>query len=235
MLPSGDAAQRVYSLHIRSMRMTRCIVLLAAALYADGLCAQTVFKPEIPRAWDDAALAGWATPLAGINVRPTNISALEYYALPVDNRRTYPVYYPGQEPEGYWEMLQHARPQALIEPDKLKTRVDWVEAGRIIFAELDDLHLRTVDPKIVAAAGSRATFEAVDAQPLPDGTVYGLRWVPTERGVASPFKIAAAAIFVTCRTRHPSPGHLRLPGWRVTATPGTASRWSVPCTRSVMR
>src|SRR5215831_16058401 len=28
--------------------------------------AQTVFRPEIPRAWDEARLAEWATPLAGI-------------------------------------------------------------------------------------------------------------------------------------------------------------------------
>jgi hypothetical protein len=74
--------------------------------------------------------------------------------------------------------------KTLIEPDKLKSRADWIEAGSRIFTEFDDLHLRTVDPKIVAAARSRATFEAVGAQPLADGTVYGLRWVPTERGFA---------------------------------------------------
>jgi mono/diheme cytochrome c family protein len=164
--------------------MTRFFVLLLLVLQASLLPAQSAFRPVIPKVWDDAALADWATPVAGLNVRPTHLSAKEYYSLPVDNRRTYPVYYPGQEPEGYWEMLQHVAPKALIEPDKLKTKTDWIDAGRRIFAELDDLHLRTRDPKIVAAARSPKTFEAVGAQPLPDGTVYGLRWVPTERGVA---------------------------------------------------
>jgi len=38
-------------------------------------------KPEIPKVWDDAALAEWATPIAGLNVRPTNMSAKDYYSM----------------------------------------------------------------------------------------------------------------------------------------------------------
>lgn len=59
------------------------------------------FQPVVLKTWDDAALADWATPIAGLNVRPTPISAKEYYSLRVENVRTYPVYYPGREPEGY--------------------------------------------------------------------------------------------------------------------------------------
>jgi hypothetical protein len=61
---------------------------------------------EIPRVWDETALAEWATPIAGLNVRPTNMSAKDCYAMAVANVRTYPVYFPGHEPAGYWEMLQ---------------------------------------------------------------------------------------------------------------------------------
>jgi hypothetical protein len=46
---------------------------------------------EIPKTWDEAALADWALPFAGLNQRPTHISAKECYALPVENLRTYPV------------------------------------------------------------------------------------------------------------------------------------------------
>ena len=145
---------------------------------------QSVYRPQIPKAWDEVALADWATPIAGLNVRPTHISAKEYYSLPIENRLTYPVYYPGREPEGYWEMLQHVAPKPLFEPEKLRSEADWIVAGRKIFAEADDLHLRTFDEKLIAAARSRETFEQVNAQPLPDGTVYGLRWVPTKQGVA---------------------------------------------------
>ena len=80
--------------------MTRFFILLAAVLYGAAASAQATFKPTIPKVWDEAALSDWATPVAGLNVRPAHIPAKEYYSLPVDNRRTYPVYYPGREPEG---------------------------------------------------------------------------------------------------------------------------------------
>ena len=76
------------------------------------------WKPDIPKVWDGAALADWATPVAGLNVRPTHIPAKEYYSLTIENLRTYPVYFPGREPEGYWEMLQHIGPKPLIEPHR---------------------------------------------------------------------------------------------------------------------
>jgi len=91
---------------------------------------------------------------------------------------------PGREPAGYWEMLQHVRPSPLIEPDKLKTEADWIEAGKRVFDEADDLHLRTFDPKLIALARSRETYEQTHTGPYPDGTVDAIRWVPTEQGVA---------------------------------------------------
>src|SRR5215469_1937012 len=148
--------------------------------------------PEIPKTWDEAALADWATPVASLNVRPTLISAREYYSFRVENLRTYPVYLPGREPEGYWEMLQHVGPKPLIEPEKLKTEADWIEAGRRVFEEVDDLELRTLDPDLIANARSLATFEAAKVAPLSDGTVVSMRWVPTKQGVALSFSNCSA-------------------------------------------
>ena len=145
------------------------------------------WKPDIPKVWDEAALADWATPLAGVNLRPAHISAKDYYSLTVENLRTYPVYFPGREPDGYWEMLQHTGPKPLIEPQELQTEADWIEAGRRVFDEADHLHLRTLDPKFVTAARSRETFDQAGVEPLPDGTVFGSRWVPTKQGVALSF------------------------------------------------
>jgi hypothetical protein len=142
------------------------------------------WTPQIPRTWDEAALADWATPISGINVRPTHIPANDYYAIPIENLRTYPAYFPGGEPDGYWDMLQRVGPQPLIEPDKLKSESDWIDAGRRVFDEADDLHLRTLDPKFIAAARNREALEQTLARPMPDGTAFGMRWVPTSRGVA---------------------------------------------------
>src|SRR5436190_4883567 len=101
-------------------------ILFAITLDSSALWSQPAFRPAIPKIWDEAALADWATPLAGLNVRPAHISAKEYYSLTVENLRTYPVYFPGREPEGYWEMLQHIGPKPLIEPEKLHNNADWI-------------------------------------------------------------------------------------------------------------
>lgn len=86
--------------------MPRALIysFLGAVLGASALWPQphpAVAAP--PKTWDETALANWATPLAGLDARPSHISSREYYSLPVENLRTYPVYYPGREPEGYWE------------------------------------------------------------------------------------------------------------------------------------
>lgn len=81
------------------------VVCTFVALTGSEGASRTPLPPEIPRVWDEAALAEWATPLAGLNARPTHMSPTEYYATPVDNLKTYPVYTPGREPAGYWEML----------------------------------------------------------------------------------------------------------------------------------
>jgi mono/diheme cytochrome c family protein len=158
--------------------------ILAAAILTITASAAA---QNVPRTWDESALADWASPVAGLNVRPGHLSEKEYYALPAENLRTYPVYYPGREPAGYWDMLQRIGPKPLIEPEKLKTASDWIEAGRRVFDELDHLPLRTFDPKLIAAVRDAAAYEASGAKPLPDGTAFGARWVPTSKGVALSF------------------------------------------------
>src|SRR5215467_429021 len=160
------------------------IQIFAAAILT--ITASAVAQ-NVPRTWDESALADWATPVAGLNVRPGHLSEKEYYALPAENLRTYPVYYPGREPAGYWDMLQQIGPKPLIEPARLRTEADWIEAGRRVFDELDHLPLRTFDPKLIADARDIAVYEASGAKALPDGTVFGARWVPTSKGVALSF------------------------------------------------
>ena len=194
-----------------SKRIRAAWILLAWSLGAEAQPDVKIWTPEIPRVWDEAALADWATPVAGLNLRPIHISPKEYYSFAVENLRTYPVYFPGWEPEGYWEMLQQIGPKPLIEPVKLKTEADWVEAGRIIFEELDDFHLRTFDPKLIVTARSREGVFGSSTQPPaglvpPDGITADLRWVPTKQGVA--------LSMVNCRGCHLQyrPDSIRVPG-----------------------
>lgn len=169
-------------------------------------------KPDIPRTWDDAALADWATPVAGLNVRPTHMTAKEYYALPTENLQTHPVYLPDREPRGYWEMLQRVGPKPLIEPGTLNTEDDWIAAGHRVFDELDHFHLRTYDPKFIRAARDNDTLDA-EGGALPDGSVFGLRWVPTSRGVALSFSNCS-----NCHLRY-LPDGTAIPGIPVIGSP----------------
>jgi hypothetical protein len=152
------------------------------------------------------------------------MSAKEYYSLPVENRQTYPVYYPGREPEGCWEMLQHVPLKPLIEPEKLKSEAKWIEAGRKVFNEADDLHLRTSDPKIIAAARARETFEQVHAQPLRDGTCTGCAGYRRSRGVALSLPNCSGCHLLYLTDDTPVPGAPSLAG----VARGRDSRHRVP-------
>ncbi len=183
------------------------LVLLSSACAAAAFCvacpptpalsvrAAAGLRPAIPRVWDEAALEEWATPLAGLNARPTHISSAEYYALPVENLRSYPVYAPGREPIGYWARLQTVGPQPIIEPEKLVTEADWMAAGRNVFEAGEHATQRSLDPRFVAMVRDPAAIAATGADVLPDGTLQDLRWVPTSAGVAISFASCA-----TCHT-----------------------------------
>jgi len=158
------------------MRQAAFLCLLAATV----LLAQEV--GPVPRTWSGKDLADWATPIAALNTRPGHFPEAEYYRATVEDLRTYPVYVPGREPAGYWEMLQKVGPKPLVEPAGLKNEGDWVEAGKRVFEEYDIPGFRTVDPKVIEKARTTATYARF--KPREDGTVHDLRWVPTSKGVA---------------------------------------------------
>jgi mono/diheme cytochrome c family protein len=139
---------------------------------------------KVQKVWDEEALAEWATPVVGLNVRPGHFTEKEYYSAPVDTLRTYPMYYPGREPEGYWEMLQKVGPLPLIEADKLKTDMDWIEAGQRVFEELDVPNMRKWDPKLIEELRSAEVHQQMKTPMAPDGTLFAVRWIPTTKGLA---------------------------------------------------
>jgi hypothetical protein len=176
------------------------------------LGAQTI--TPVPRIWDEARLADWATPLAGLNLRPSHYTSAEYYSVPADNLRTYPVYHPDSEPQGYWEDLQKKKPEPLVDVPKIKTRADWIAAGERAFREADSFWSRTDDPAMIAQARDPRSFEG--ALKLPDGSSYGPRWVVTEKGVMLSY-IACA----NCHYQMQANGTLMIGGPRGARPAGT--------------
>jgi hypothetical protein len=150
-----------------------------AALMLPGSDAQTKIasnKVLVPKIWDAKQLATWATPIAGINATTNFYSEEEYYAAPIDNVRTYPVYAPDKEPRGYREWMLKQGPQRLIEPEKLKTERDWMEAGRAVFAGLDFPVTRTDDPRIMKFLSDPEAVRKGGDSITKSGILPSLRW-----------------------------------------------------------
>src|SRR5512144_381427 len=101
-----------------SVHLNAAVCFLVLVSYGS---AQEMRGESVPRIWDDQSLSDWATPIAALGIRPSQVTAAEYYTIPGDNLRTYPVYRPDKEPPGYWEWLQKQRPQPLIDASKLRT------------------------------------------------------------------------------------------------------------------
>jgi len=143
-------------------------------------CAGCAERIVVPKLWDEQALEGWALPLAN-GLEPVHVPPEMYYAAPVDNLRTYPVYHPDREPPGYRESLLARGPQPLIEPEKLRTRADWIEAGRRVFEELDTCATRSDDPEVLAhftdAKAVDAYRDASHDVMTKDGILLDYRWV----------------------------------------------------------
>jgi hypothetical protein len=92
------------------------------------------FHPDIPRAWDAKEVERFELPLAQRDRTPRYMSAEEYYKLKVRPiYRAYPVYATGREPAGYIDSLKQREPEIIFDASKLRTKEDWIAAGKLVF------------------------------------------------------------------------------------------------------
>jgi hypothetical protein len=106
-----------------------CVILCIA-----GLSNAQDFHPDIPKAWDDKEVAGFELPLAQRDRSPRYMTSEEYYNLKVRPiYRWYPMYAPGREPAGYIDSLKQKEPEIIFDASKLRTKEDWIAAGKIVF------------------------------------------------------------------------------------------------------
>jgi len=164
--------------------MTKWTISTAMLLAAYTLSAQEG-RVTVPKIWDGKALEDWATPIAALGVRPSQFTAAEYYAVPDENLRTYPVYRPDREPSGYWEWLQKQKPQPLVDTQKLRTREEWIRAGEIAFQTIGATTLATglatADPEKIKLYRDPKAYEGVWTR--TDGSLLVARWVVTDHGI----------------------------------------------------
>ena len=123
----------------------KCLALVLFALAGTACRTPSVLTLQsralarnIPKAWDDEAIASLEVPLADPVGSPRHVSADYYYRIPVAPiYKSYPVYVPGYEPPGYLDRLKQEEPEILWDDSghapPLKTDQDWVEAREIVF------------------------------------------------------------------------------------------------------
>src|SRR5262245_17958588 len=155
----------------------RLAVLAGAIAIAVSLAAQRPEQTGVPRLWTAEALAGWPLPVAGVKAEPKFYTEAEYYAAPVDEVRTYPVYIKSREPDGYRDWMRKQGPQPLIEPAKLKSDADWIAAGRDVFDGLHLAEFRTADPRAFKWADDPDQMAREGVTVAADGTIPGVRWL----------------------------------------------------------
>jgi hypothetical protein len=163
------------------VRFFSVVLVLLAAAALPAFAQSPKLPPEAQNAWSDASVAGYRLPLAGLGHAPKMASGAPYYALPETNLKTYPVYAPDKEPPNYIEWLKAQSPKPLVDFSTLKTRQDWIAAGREVFygRELprfsgsEDNYQLIRDPRVIAA---------YKLQVSKDGVLLGLRYVVREKG-----------------------------------------------------
>jgi hypothetical protein len=151
--------------------------------------------PQIPKTWDDQAMATLEVPLADAAASPVPVSADYYYRIPVRPiYKAYPVYHPSKEPSGFFERLKTLEPELVrLDSSTLRTEKDWIQAGEVVFDTPTDYDI----------SGSSAQFRDASYYTANgifvanDGTVPFVRYVIRERGKVEVGVLACG----TCHTR----------------------------------
>lgn len=162
--------------------MRRMFVTVAVAFAAATLTAQQVARTRAPRIWTDEALKTWALPIAGVNASPNFYSEAEFYAAPVDELRTYPVYVKGREPKDYRRWMTKQGPKPLVEIGKNRTEAEWIAAGLEVFDGMDLAENRTTDPRSFAWIDDPKMSGGAPLPVTKEGIIVGPRWVVDHDG-----------------------------------------------------
>lgn len=164
------------------------------------LVALPAFQPQIPKAWDDVAVAQLELPLADPKYSPVHLSSEAYYRIPPRIiYKSYPVYDPDREPAGYMDWLKQQEPGIGFDTTRLHTREDWIKAGEIVFNAPTSLNA-----VFFSAADLRdPSFYDRGGMPVArDGTIPFARWVIRRKGEVELGSMGCS----TCHTRVLSDG-----------------------------
>ena len=152
------------------------------------------FAPSIPRVWNDEEVASLELPLPNPTASPRQITADYYYRIPIRPiYKSYPVFVPAKEPEGYLEWLKQQEPETVFEASRFKTLEDWIQAGEIIF-EAPIFYDAVVKPPQVQ---DPVWYEKTGVLIAKDGTLPYFKYVIRQKGKVELGTVSCAM----CHTR----------------------------------
>jgi hypothetical protein len=158
---------------------------LVVFLPVNAQVRQSAGQTVVPRVWDDHAIATIEVPLANPAGSPKHVSSDFYYRIPVRPiYKTYPVYAPGHDPEGYMDWLKQREPEIVWDDagrkPSLSTESDWIAAGEAIF----DAPIYYTNHRVVALADVRNPewSQTTGAPVAGDGTLPYVRYVVRQKG-----------------------------------------------------
>jgi hypothetical protein len=166
------------------------MIALASAFFLFGgtpINLQAPYDPpanlNIPRTYEDEAMASVELPLARADASPVQMSSDYYYRIGIRPiYKSYPIYAPDREPPDYLDWLKQQEPEVVFDLSKMKTEDDWIKAGELVFEAPSafghlfplggDLYVR--DP---------AWQQSVAPPVLPDGVIPGMQYVIRKKGI----------------------------------------------------
>jgi hypothetical protein len=157
--------------------------------------AFSAIAADIPRTWEQSAVDTLELPLAVREFSPAHIDEAGYYRIPERViYKSYPVYAPGREPQGYAAWLTTVEPEVAFDPSHLATQEQWIAAGEIVFNAPTSLR-----PVFFTAENLRAPafFRQTGMPAAKDGVIPFARWVVRRKGAAELGSMGCN----TCHTR----------------------------------
>ena len=200
-LRGGTRVSQLSDRH-QSSRLARAPIywalFLVAALPASAQDTPGLFRPSIPKVWDERALQDMELAVVVPKYSPKPVSADYYYRIPARAiYKSYPIYAPGRAPAGYLEKLKMLPPEVAFDAAQLKTKADWLRAGEMVFEaptayDVPGLGLKDVsDPNWYAETRPPLTS---------DGILPHLRYVIREKGKAEVGSLACATCHLSVLT-----------------------------------
>jgi hypothetical protein len=162
---------------------TLFLAIVAALAGISNSTAQNSTKkvyPTIPRTWDDRAMETLELPLAHAPASPKPISAEYYYRQTVRPvYRSYPIYRPDKEPDGYLASLKQKDPEIIFDVAGLNTEEDWIRAGEMVF-EAPTEFIST--GQLFSQVRKSGWYEKNQVPVTKDGVFPFMRYVVREKG-----------------------------------------------------